>query len=465
MYVMLPLDSVSMANSVSRPRAVMASLVALKSAGVEGVMMDVWWGIVEREGPRVYRWEAYRELVSMVRDAGLKVQAVMSFHQCGGNVGDHCFIPLAPWVQEEMDKNPDIAFTDRGGGRNREYVSLGCDEEEVLKGRTPMEVYRDFMQSFKECFDEFLGDVITEIQVGMGPAGELRYPSYPESNDRWRFPGIGEFQCYDKYMLASLKKEAESIGMPLWGLGGPHDSGFYKQWPEETGFFRTNGSWKSSYGDFFLEWYSNMLLEHGNRLLSTSSSIFHGCGVHISGKVAGIHWHYSTHSHAPELTAGYYNTVTRDGYKPLAQLFSKHGATLNFTCFEMRDQEQPMWAGCSPEGLLQQVVRAAKISGARISGENALPRYDTCAHAQIVQQSRLRIEGMNADEPMGAFTFLRMNERLFRPENWTNFVFFVRQMKEGRTFQPWEEEHHHSHLHVTSIGPLSQAAAAELMVR
>lgn len=37
-----------------------------------------------------------------------------------------------------------------------------------------------------------------EIQVGMGPCGELRYPSYPESNGTWRFPGIGEFQCYDK---------------------------------------------------------------------------------------------------------------------------------------------------------------------------------------------------------------------------------------------------------------------------
>lgn len=39
---------------------------------------------------------------------------------------------------------------------------------------------------------------LQEIQVGMGPCGELRYPSYPESNGTWKFPGIGEFQCYDK---------------------------------------------------------------------------------------------------------------------------------------------------------------------------------------------------------------------------------------------------------------------------
>lgn len=37
----------------------------------------------------------------------------------------------------------------------------------------------------------------------MGPAGELRYPSYPESNGTWRFPGIGEFQCYDRVCLAA----------------------------------------------------------------------------------------------------------------------------------------------------------------------------------------------------------------------------------------------------------------------
>lgn len=36
-------------------------------------------------------------------------------------------------------------------------------------------------------------ELITDIEVGLGPAGELRYPSYPLSQ-RWVFPGIGEFQ-------------------------------------------------------------------------------------------------------------------------------------------------------------------------------------------------------------------------------------------------------------------------------
>lgn len=50
-----------------------------------------------------------------------------------------------------------------------------------------------------------------EIQVGMGPCGELRYPSYPESNGTWRFPGIGEFQCYDK---VSSKERIKTQNFP-----------------------------------------------------------------------------------------------------------------------------------------------------------------------------------------------------------------------------------------------------------
>lgn len=87
-YVMMPLDSVTMGNGVNRKKAVNAAMAALKSAGVEGVMMDVWWGLVEREKPGEYNWGGYMELMEMAKKHGLKVQAVMSFHQCGGNVGD-----------------------------------------------------------------------------------------------------------------------------------------------------------------------------------------------------------------------------------------------------------------------------------------------------------------------------------------------------------------------------------------
>ena len=61
-----------------------------------------------------------------------------------------------------------------------------------------------------------VGNTITEVTVGMGPAGELRYPAYPEGDGRWRFPGVGEFQCYDRFMLQDLKENALAVGRPEW---------------------------------------------------------------------------------------------------------------------------------------------------------------------------------------------------------------------------------------------------------
>lgn len=50
------------------------------------------------------------------------------------------------------------------------------------------------MKSFKETMADMVeAELFTDIEVGLGPAGELRYPSYPQ-NQGWVFPGIGEFQ-------------------------------------------------------------------------------------------------------------------------------------------------------------------------------------------------------------------------------------------------------------------------------
>ncbi|CAI0383192.1 unnamed protein product [Linum tenue] len=464
-FVMMPLDSVTMKNTVNRRKAMNVSLQALKSAGVEGIMMDVWWGLVERDAPGVYNWGGYSDLLEMAQRHGLKVQAVMSFHQCGGNVGDSCNIPLPNWVVEEVNNDPDLAYTDQWGRRNYEYLSLGCDTLPVLKGRSPVQCYSDFMRAFRDNFQHLLGDTIVEIQVGMGPAGELRYPSYPEKDGIWRFPGIGAFQCYDKYMLNNLKVAAEAAGKPQWGNSGPTDAGEYNNWPEDTRFFRKeNGGWNSPYGEFFLNWYSQMLLDHGERILSSATSLFSNAGTKISAKVAGIHWHYGTRSHAPELTAGYYNTRYHDGYLPIAQMLARHGAVFNFTCIEMRDHEQPQDALCAPEKLVRQVALATKEAGAPLAGENALPRYDDYALEQIKEAAALNVgEKADEDDEMCAFTYLRMNPTLFEPENWRRFVGFVKKMKEGKCGDRcWEQVERDAEHFVYISQPLVQEAAVAL---
>jgi hypothetical protein len=50
---------------------------ALALVGVQGVMVDVWWGVAERNGPMQYDWAAYKELVSLAKVHGLHIQVRM----------------------------------------------------------------------------------------------------------------------------------------------------------------------------------------------------------------------------------------------------------------------------------------------------------------------------------------------------------------------------------------------------
>lgn len=146
--------------------------------------------------------------------------------------------------------------------------------------------------------------------MGLGPDGELRYPSHRGFAKSDTVPGAGEFQCYDKNMLHLLKQHAEACGKPKWGLGGPHDAPANSELPTANTFFKDHGgSWESPYGDFFLSWYSSQLIAHGDRLLSLASSVFSDSAVNIFGKVPLMHSWHGTRSHPSELTAGFYNTA------------------------------------------------------------------------------------------------------------------------------------------------------------
>ena len=46
----------------------------------------------------MYDFSGYRAFVRVAKSMGLKLQAVMSFHACGANVGDTAQVPLPDWV-------------------------------------------------------------------------------------------------------------------------------------------------------------------------------------------------------------------------------------------------------------------------------------------------------------------------------------------------------------------------------
>lgn len=131
---------VTIDNVLEDKDTLMKQLKKLKEAGVDGVMVDVWWGIIESKGPKQYDWSAYRSMFQAVQECGLKLQAIMSFHQCGGNIGDIVTIPIPQWVLDIGELNPDIFYTNLKGNRNREYLTLGVDNLPLFNGRTAVEV-------------------------------------------------------------------------------------------------------------------------------------------------------------------------------------------------------------------------------------------------------------------------------------------------------------------------------------
>lgn len=59
---------------------------------------------------------------------------------------------------------------------------------------------RSFRVEFSEYFEEGLFSMVV---VGLGPCGELRYPSQSVKHG-WRYPGIGEFQVIPKYAFTDV---------------------------------------------------------------------------------------------------------------------------------------------------------------------------------------------------------------------------------------------------------------------
>ncbi|KAF6172798.1 hypothetical protein GIB67_034650, partial [Kingdonia uniflora] len=222
--------------------------------------------------------------------------------------------------------------------------------------------------------------LLMEIASAFGILRAYGFQFYKEINGSCAF-----LECYDKYLKEEFKEAATLAGHPEWEL--PDDVGEYNDVPSSTDFFKSNGTYVSGKGKFFLTWYSNKLLTHGDQILDEANQIFLGCKVKLAAKVSGIHWSYREDNHAAELTAGYYNLNDRDGYRTIARMMSRHSTSLNFTCLEMRNSEQSKEAKSRPEELVQQVLSAGWREDIEVSDENALPRYDRTAYNQILKNA------------------------------------------------------------------------------
>ncbi|XP_073357127.1 beta-amylase 8 isoform X7 [Aegilops tauschii subsp. strangulata] len=258
----------------------------------------------------------------------------------------------------------------------------------IKEFKLKVQVYFDFMRSFHMEFRSLSEEgLISAIEVGLGASGELRYPSCPEKMG-WRYPGIGEFQCYDRYMQKNLRQSALARGHLFWARG-PDNAGYYNSRSHETGFFCDGGDYDSYYGRFFLNWYSGILIDHVDQVLSLATLAFDGAAIVV--KIPSIYWWHRTASHAAELTAGFYNPTNRDGYSPVFRMLKKHSIILKVVCYgpEFTVQENDE-AFADPEGLTWQVMNAAWDHGLSVSVESALPCLDVDMYSRILDTAKPR---------------------------------------------------------------------------
>ncbi|XP_010454120.1 PREDICTED: inactive beta-amylase 9-like [Camelina sativa] len=415
LFVGLPLDTVSDCNNVNHLKAITAGLKALKLLGVEGIELPIFWGVVEKEASGKYDWSGYLAVAEIVKKVGLKLHASLSFHG-SKNPG----IGLPDWVEKIGEAEPGVYFTDRYGQQYKECLSFAVDDVPVLDGKTPMEVCRGFCESFKSVFSDYMGNTITGITLGLGPDGELRYPSHQHDVKR---SGAGEFQCYDKHMLSALKGYAESTGNPLWGLGGPHDAPAYDQQPHSSSFFSDGGSWESQYGDFFLSWYSSLLTSHADRVLSVASSAFSGIGVPLCGKLPLLHQWNKLRSQPSELTAGFYSPNGQDRYEAIVEIFAKNSCRMIIPGMDLSDEHQSPESLSSPESLLAHLKTSCKKQRVVVSGQNSSAPVPG-AFERIVEN--LKDENAGID----LFTYQRMGALFFSPEHFHAFTVFVRNLRQ-----------------------------------
>lgn len=74
----------------------------------------------------------------------------------------------------------------------------------------------------------------------------------------------------------------------------PDDAGTYNDTPEKTQFFADNGTYQTDKGKFFLTWYSNKLIKHGDKILDEANKVFLGCKVQLAIKVSTMHRYHRT---------------------------------------------------------------------------------------------------------------------------------------------------------------------------
>lgn len=356
-------------------------LEKIKSLGADAVSTDVWWGLVEKNDNQ-FDWSYYRRIAETIQSKGLRWVPILSFHQCGGNVGDECDIKIPSWLWQKYGS--DIAYKSEQGNLSFESISAWATPKVQNE-------YRDVMNSFRDNFKD-KAHIIEEINISMGPAGEMRFPSYNSHDNNAGYPTRGSLQAYSSLAVESFQKAMENKYHNIqnlnrhWGFNLNSFNDIYP--PNPNTFFPKNESW-TNYGKDFYEWYSSSLRTHGKLLLSLAIDSFRNFSpnTYLGMKIPGIHWRAATGAdRLAELAAGLISTSqdlnsdeSAHGYKPIVDMISStknekqfDRINLHFTCLEMDNYEGGSSVMSFAKALVFWVGKEAQNQNVQIKGENAL---------------------------------------------------------------------------------------------
>ena len=373
-----------------------------KALKMDGISMDMWWGMFNKEKGK-FDFSYPQLLVNEVKAAGLDVAAVLSFHKCGGNVGDTENIPIPEWVWKDLaDKfgTTDLnvgKFKSEQGHYSDEYIQGWADKHAI-------NYYADAMAAFRDHFRD-QAPFISEVNISLGPSGEMRYPSYNSHDVGTGYPTRGGFQGYSDLAKIDFREwtlqkygSAQAAGN-AWNIKDLTNDRINPP-DDANSFFDQNNQSNTQYGKDLVDWYNQSLVAHGKRVMTQATQIFGAAdspflGTPIGAKVPGVHWRMGWRDgnnvyfsdRKAEINAGLITTSspwTEDnayGYQNILNMMKELqpagkgvGSPVipSYTCLELPDGQDGPDAQSLPHTAATRFGIAAKRMGLLLRGENAL---------------------------------------------------------------------------------------------
>jgi beta-amylase len=383
-------------------------LRALKAKGFDTLSVDVWWGLVQKEGPQSFDWSYYDRLYEVIRAEGMRWMPLLSTHACGGNVGDSHHIPVPEWVWsiEGVSK-----FRSELGHENIDAVS--CFSKD-----SAWELYKIFWLAFSERYLASLEDRrgVQEVGLSLGPSGELHYPSYhahDASHFLAHYPERGLFQgmgpaASDSFARFIKRKYGPTVCGESYAL-----EKIIQNLSEKLD--RAEHLKAGALQDVF-SWYHQSLLLHFDKIVTMALDVFSG-DITLAVKIPGIHWNATRQAELmnglidpADAHVSWNNENLGLGYAPLFALlrdrlddYPQKQVKLYLTAAATLDAVEPF---SRAESLVRAFAQLAFQSKIQLALENALAGDLYCERSLAVLCDHL------SSGRASGFTLLRLEDVL-----------------------------------------------------